>query len=362
MILEIKHLSKSFGAVQPLKNVNCSIEKGDVISIIGPSGTGKSTLVNCINRMEQPDGGEIWFEGEEITSDHADLQLLRRHIGMVFQSFNLFAHLTIVENVMLAPVKLLGESRQQAYEEAMALLSRVGLADKACSYPHELSGGQQQRAAIVRTLAMKPEVVLFDEPTSALDPTMVGEVLSVIRRLAEDGMTMMIVTHEMSFAKEVSNRVFYMDEGIIYEEGTPEQIFDHPQKEKTRWFIRHMQVFEREITCRSFDYLGFCSELDSFAAKQMMPYKTVRRLHLVFEELCLQTLIPALADPFHLHFSAAFNEKDEAVEVTLTYSGEANDPFVTADELSLSILSGFTNAHKYSWENRENRLVITICS
>ena len=229
-MIKIENLSKSYGDLEVLKNISVEINKGEVISIIGPSGCGKSTFIRCLNRLEEPTSGKIFIDGEEITGKNIKLHKLRMKMGMVFQSFNLFSHLTIIENIMLGPVNLLKMDRQTAYDEGMELLEMVGLGSKSLSYPDELSGGQKQRAAIARTLAMKPEIVLFDEPTSALDPRMTSEVLAVIKKLAADGLTMMIVTHEMKFAKNVSNRVFYMDEKGIYEDGTPEQIFENPKK------------------------------------------------------------------------------------------------------------------------------------
>ena len=223
-MIRIENLSKSYGELSVLENISVDIKKGEVISVIGPSGCGKSTFIRCLNLLEQPSGGKIWIDGEDILAKDADVSKLRRKMGMVFQSFNLFSHLMVIENVMLGPVELLKMDRQTAYDEGMKLLETVGLAGKAFAYPDELSGGQKQRAAIARTLAMKPEILLMDEPTSALDPKMVSEVVTVIRRLAQEGMTMMIVTHEMNLAKTVSTRVFYMDEKGIYEDGTPQQI------------------------------------------------------------------------------------------------------------------------------------------
>ena len=236
-MIKIENLSKSYGDLEVLKNISVEINNGEVISIIGPSGCGKSTFIRCLNRLEEPTSGKIFIDGEEITGKNIKLHKLRMKMGMVFQSFNLFSNLTIIENIMLGPVNLLKMDRQTAYDEGMELLEMVGLGSKSLSYPDELSGGQKQRAAIARTLAMKPEIVLFDEPTSALDPRMTSEVLAVIKKLAADGLTMMIVTHEMKFAKNVSNRVFYMDEKGIYEDGTPEQIFENPKKQKTKEFI-----------------------------------------------------------------------------------------------------------------------------
>ncbi|MBR1442104.1 MAG: ABC transporter permease subunit, partial [Firmicutes bacterium] len=259
-LLVIKNLKKSFDAVTPLKDVNCVIKAGDVISVIGPSGTGKSTMLNLINHLENPDGGEIIFGGKDTLAAGYNYSELRRHVGMVFQSFNLFAHLTIVENVMLAQTELLKRSKEEAYKRSMEILDTVGLANKEMNYPAELSGGQQQRAAIARAIATEPEIMLFDEPTSALDPTMVGEVLAVIKNLAQKGMTMIVVTHEMEFARNVSNRVFYMDEGEIYEEGSPNEIFDEPKREKTRQFINRLKVFRYKLSEKENDCPALISE------------------------------------------------------------------------------------------------------
>lgn len=239
-LIRIEHLRKEFPDVTPLKDVNLEVRPGEVISIIGPSGTGKTTLLRCINRLEEPTSGKIIIDDEDVTAPKYDLTRIRRKVGMVFQSFNLFSNLNVAENIMTGPVRLLNKTKQEAYDEAMGLLERVGLSEKALNYPDELSNGQKQRIAIMRALAMNPEVMLFDEPTSALDPTMVGEVLQVIKGLAGDGMTMLIVTHEMQFANDVSDRILYMDEGVIYEEGTPEQIFGSPKKDKTKSFISRL--------------------------------------------------------------------------------------------------------------------------
>ena len=236
-MISVRHLRKSFNGVEVLKDVNAEIEKGEVISIIGPSGTGKSTFLRCLNRLETPDGGSIVVDGVDVTSPKADLAAVRRHMGMVFQNFNLFGNLTILGNVMAAQCDILGVPKEAATRKAMELLERVGLANKANALPDELSGGQKQRVAIARGLAMDPEILLFDEPTSALDPTMVGEVLAVIKDLAKTGMTMLIVTHEMGFARDVSTRVFYMDQGIVYEDGTPAQVFNAPKNPRTIEFV-----------------------------------------------------------------------------------------------------------------------------
>ena len=235
-MIEIKNLHKSFGHVEVLKGVDVSIEEKEVVVIIGPSGSGKSTLLRCMNYLEEPTSGDITVDNMKLDK-HADINKIRENIGMVFQRFNLFPHMTVLENIVLAPTKVLKISRDEAISTAMDLLQRVGLKEKANSYPSQLSGGQQQRVAIARALAMKPKVMLFDEPTSALDPEMVTEVLDVMKSLANQGMTMVVVTHEMGFAREVGDRVLFVDEGRIIEEGTPKEIFENPKQERTKLFL-----------------------------------------------------------------------------------------------------------------------------
>ena len=236
-MIDVKNLHKYFGSLEVLKGIDCHIDKGECVCVIGPSGSGKSTFLRCLNLLETPTKGDIVIDDMHLTEKDFDVDAMRKRVGMVFQHFNLFPHLTILENVTLAPIRHKMMTEEQAKEKAMELLNRVGVGDKADNYPAQLSGGQKQRVAIARALAMNPEVMLFDEPTSALDPEMVGEVLEVMRSLAKEGMTMIVVTHEMGVAKNVSNRVIFMDHGTILEEGTPEQIFDHPQEERTKAFL-----------------------------------------------------------------------------------------------------------------------------
>ena len=237
-MITVKNLQKSFGNLNVLCGVDIHVHKGEKVVLIGPSGSGKTTLLRCLNLLEQPTSGQVFFEGTDITDPKCDINHIRRKMGMVFQQFNLFPHLSILDNIILAPTKQKLQPRDQAIENAMNLLRRVGLQDKAKNYPRQLSGGQQQRIAIVRALAMNPDVMLFDEPTSALDPEMVGEVLDVMKQLAEDGMTMVVVTHEMGFAREVADRAVFMDGGVIVEEGSPRDVFEHPQQLRTQDFLR----------------------------------------------------------------------------------------------------------------------------
>ena len=237
LLISVENLSKHFEDLHALNGVSIDIYKGDVIFVIGPSGSGKSTFLRCLNRLEEPTGGKILFEGIDITDEKTDINKHRQKMGMVFQQFNLFPHMSVMKNLTLAPIKLQGKSKAEAEEEAMKLLERVGLADRADAYPNQLSGGQKQRIAIVRALCMKPDVMLFDEPTSALDPEMVGEVLEVMRELAKENMTMVVVTHEIAFAKEIANRVIFMDEGKIGEENDAKEFFDNPKSERLKSFL-----------------------------------------------------------------------------------------------------------------------------
>lgn len=236
-LIQVQHLEKKFGSIEVLKDINVDVYEGDVLCVIGPSGSGKSTFLRCLNLLEEPTAGMINFEGVDITDPHINIDHHRQKMGMVFQQFNLFPHMTVLKNLILAPVKLQGVDKEAAKKQAFELLERVGLADRADAYPSQLSGGQKQRIAIVRALCMKPDVMLFDEPTSALDPEMVGEVLNVMKSLADEKMTMVVVTHEMGFAREVATRVMFMDEGYFIEENEPEEFFNNPQNERLKNFL-----------------------------------------------------------------------------------------------------------------------------
>ena len=236
-MIEVKDLKKSFGKLDVLRGISEKIEEQEVVCVIGPPGSGKSTFLRCLNLLEEPTGGEVYLDGERINAPGVDIDKIRERLGMVFQNFNLFPHMTVLDNVTLAPIKVKGKNKAEAEESALKILETVGLSDKAASFPASLSGGQKQRVAIARALAMEPEVMLFDEPTSALDPEMVGEVLNVMKKLAEEGMTMVIVTHEMGFAREVADRVLFIDQGVVMEQGTPEELFGSPKNERTKSFL-----------------------------------------------------------------------------------------------------------------------------
>ena len=348
-LIEVKHLRKEYPNATPLKDVNAYVDQGEVISIIGPSGTGKSTFLRCLNRLETPTSGQIIVDGVDMCDPATDLDAMRRKMGMVFQSFNLFDHLLVAENIMLGPVKLLGLGKQEAYERALELLAQVGLSDKALNYPRELSGGQKQRVAIARGLAMNPEILLFDEPTSALDPTMVSEVLSVMKDLASRGLTMLVVTHEMRFAREASTRVFYMDRGELWEAGPPEQIFDHPQRKETHDFIFRVRSWRWKIDRIDFDFPAMMSSLLTFCARQFLGRRITYALQLAIEELSMQNLLPiarkhGIADP-GVEYIISVPEGGEAARLEADCSKlvEAGIDLKTmweySDEITLTLLS-----------------------
>ena len=360
VLITVEHLKKEYPNATPLKDVNTVIRKGEVITIIGPSGTGKSTLLRCLNHLENPTDGKVMVFGYDLSDKKTDLRKIRRRMGMVFQNFNLFGHLTVIENVMLAPTVLKKENPQAAYNHGMELLRMVGMAEKALNYPDELSGGQKQRVAIARTLAMNPEIVLFDEPTSALDPTMVGEVLSVMKRLARDGMTMMLVTHEMKFAKDVSTRIFYMDEGIIYDEGTPQEIFEHPTKDKTRAFVKRLKVLSLPIKSEDYDFIAISEALQHFGEKHMLTRKRTENMRRIFEEILALNVIPNAKPAFPLDIVVEYEEETDHLEMRITWHGVEYNPLTTGNELSLKLVSAAIKDGKFIYESGENRLVITL--
>ncbi len=360
-MIEITDLRKSYEIGPVLKGINFTVNDGDIISVIGGSGCGKSTFIRCINMLEKPSGGKIVLDGEEISKPGYDLSKISHKIGMVFQSFNLFNHMTVLENIMLPQINTLKVSRQEAYDKAMTLLHLVNLAPKAYSYPSELSGGQKQRIAIARTLAMDPEVILFDEPTSALDPTMVNEVKSVIKNLTKTGKTMIIVTHDMDFARSISSKVLYMDEDIIYEQGTPEEIFENPKKEKTRQFIHRLKVLDMTIDSRDFDFYGANTTIEEYCQKNQIPYTKAYHLQSVFEELCLGILLPEPGE-LYINLNIEYYQSNGDLKMTVVYGGEKFDIHDTANKLSLSIIEGFVSSMEYNYTDTDfgNRLTMII--
>lgn len=357
-MIRINNLSKHYGDLVVLKDVTTEIKKGEIISIIGPSGTGKSTFLRCLNLLETPTGGSIYIDDIPLLDKHTDVPKVRQKMGMVFQSFNLYAHLSVLNNLTIGPVKLLGKSRADAEKKAMELLKLVGLAEKAHSFTDELSGGQKQRVAIARCMAMEPEILLFDEPTSALDPTMVSEVLAVIRRLAKEGITMVIVTHEMEFARNTSSRIFYMDEGIIYEEGTPQQIFENPQKQKTRAFINRIRSFRYHITSRDYDLYAMQGELEAFCEKHMFSKKLSGYLSLIAEEvLCL------MKDFSDINLSLSYSEKDGRLQMVCQSAGNPSNPLEPGedeDDIGIRLIRAKCDNMNYKFEDNKNILTLDL--
>lgn len=361
-MIKIEHLSKVYGNLTVLKDINAEIRKGEVVSIIGPSGTGKSTLLRCLNLLEQPTSGAITVDGIDVLAPGADVPAIRQRMNMVFQSFNLFAHLSVLENLTLAPIKLKKVSQQDAEAKAMDLLRLVGLGEKAHQFPDELSGGQKQRVAIARCLAMDPEIILFDEPTSALDPTMISEVLAVIRRLASEGMTMAIVTHEMDFARDVSNRVFYMDEGLIYEEGPPAQIFDNPQRARTRAFIQRIRSYRCSVNSPDFDLYAIHGGIETFCEKHVIPRQTRHDLQLLAEEF-LQLIRPSLNEGASASLTVDYSEASGAITVQADIDASLGNPLEGAgedDELSRTLIGNLLTGSEYAVTDGRGQLMLRL--
>jgi polar amino acid transport system ATP-binding protein len=364
-MIELQHLQKKYPNSMPLKDVNVTIHKGDVIAVIGASGCGKSTLLRCINMLDPPTSGKIIVGGEDITERGYDLNRLRMKVGMIFQSFNLFSHQSVIENVMQPQMKLLGRSKQEAYDKAYSLLSVMGLSKQQFQFPDQISGGQQQRVAIARALAMDPDILLLDEPTSALDPTMVGEVETVIYELAKRGTTMLLVTHDMNFARNVSNRVFYMDEGGVYEDGTPEQIFGNPKREKTRRFIRGISSLTVNIVDGEFDYPKTISDIEKFAARQGLSVRTGHKLQMIFEELCAIYFPKKAEKKFCASVVFEYNKEKEAVILSIDHNaGEVSDEEMLSD-LSFVIVRRFVGEVSQSVVTEEggaekHRMTLTV--
>ena len=336
-MIEVRHLRKEYPNATPIKDMSVTIGDGEIVSVIGPSGTGKSTFIRCLNRLETPTSGTITVDGICVTDKKCNLSALRRKMGMVFQSFYLFSHLSVIENVMMPQIDLLGTDRQTAYDRAMALLELVGLEGRALQYPHMLSGGQKQRVAIARTLSTDPDIILFDEPTSALDPTMVGEVQSVIRRLAETGKTMIIVTHELKFAREVSSRVLFLTNGGIYDDGTPEQIFGHPQKELTRRFIRQLKVYENEPEDEGFDYPLVLSGIEQFCMVNRVSHGLTGKIIAATEELTTQIVLPETGER-KISVCVEYDEDRAAAYARYRFGSKPFDPGSSSNGIALAIL------------------------
>ena len=364
-MIEVKNLSKQFGKLVVLKNVNVQIQKGECIAIIGPSGTGKSVFLRSLAMLEKPDKGNIFINGIDITKKETNINHIREKMGMVYQGFHLFSHLNVLDNITLAPKWVKMQDKATAEKRVFELLTMVGLVDKAQSYPHELSGGQQQRIAIARCLAMEPEIMLLDEPTSALDPTMTTEVLAIIRKLTKMGLTMIIVTHEMGFARDMANRVLYIDEGGVYEEGTPSEIFDNPQKEKTKAFITKLKTFNYEIHSLGFDVVAMNAAIEIFCQKYNIKTEQIYHIQLLLEELtmeifeqCYKTKKP------DINFTISYADETEAISILLTYNADEFNPFEFAeddmDHLGMILVSKFSREREYLFKDGQNKINIKL--
>ncbi|MGE5543729.1 MAG: ATP-binding cassette domain-containing protein [Bacillota bacterium] len=360
-MISVRNLYKSYGDNLILKDVSVDIDDGEVVAIIGPSGCGKSTLIRCINLLEQPDSGQIFIGKDEITQRGANIDAIRRKMGMVFQSFNLFSHLTVLENVILAPVNVLKIPQKQAVREAMEYLEMVGVANRADHMPDQLSGGQKQRVAIARCLAMHPEVVLFDEPTSALDPTMVDEVLSVIRKLVKTGLSCIIVTHEMNFARGVATQVFYMDEQSIYEKGTPAEIFDNPKREKTRIFINKLKVFSGEYNLKDLDFYDIMRSVNEYCSKYDMSKRETNRINLICEEY-ITNLMRRRPSSETITVTVRYNENDGTKEIIFKDNFPALNHLESEsfDEVSAMLIKGFAEQVEYRRTDDQNVIELRL--
>lgn len=333
-MIRIEHLRKEYEISCPLKDVNVTINSGDIISIIGPSGTGKSTFLRMINLLEKPTSGKIYLNDEEITAPGYKAEKARKKMSMVFQSFNLFNHLSVIENLVIPQVDLLGKTKKEAYDIAMQLLDKVGMSKQYLNYPSSLSGGQKQRVAIARALVMQPEVILFDEPTSALDPIMVSEIQDIIKELAKEKQTMIIVTHDMKFAEEISNRVFYMDQGGIYEDDTPEVIFHHPKRTRTKAFIENLSVLKLVIH-DDYNYEKILSDSEAFITSFSLPINTANNLRTIVSELMIKTLIKT-NKILDIRLLISYDEKKQKLFVNCKYSGESCNVLKTKRSKELS--------------------------
>ena len=350
-MLEIRNLCKQYEISSPLKDINVTINDGDVVSIIGPSGTGKSTLLRMINLLEKPTSGQILLNGEDITDPKYKPENARRQMTMVFQNFNLFNHLSVIENLVEPQIDILNKTKDEAYESAMEALKKVGLQKQYLNYPSSLSGGQKQRVAIARALVMKPEIILFDEPTSALDPIMVEEIATIMKDLASEGKTMIIVTHDMKLAESVSTRIIYLDQGIVYEDDTPEVIFHNPTRSRTKAFIESLTVFKCSIH-NDYNYAEISNKLEEYITSLSIRNKLANQLRSVLDELINQILITEY-NCKHILVLASFDKKNSLFYITIKYDGQLSNALFGYDEPRI-ILNSFASEVAHSPITEEN--------
>ncbi len=359
-IIRLEHIKKVYPKVTPLVDVNGMIKRGDVIAIVGPSGTGKSTLLRLINRMEDPTEGKIYAFGQDTDSEDYDLVELHKNMGMVFQHFNLFTHLNVIENVMLAPMVVNHMSAQEAYEAGMGLLKTLGVAEKALVYPDELSGGQMQRVAIARAVAMNPQVLLFDEPTSALDPAMVDEVIASMKILAKRGLTMLVVTHEMQLARDISTRLFYMDKGEIYEEGPTEEMFENAKRHRTLAFINRMRVLELTIFSADYDFLAMNKRITVFCDRHEIPHARNEQILRCFEEIVAVNIVPKLETGSKLHVFIDYQSDRKELSMVFNWRGARFEPMVDGDEISVMIIRKSITRDDYRYDDADTRNIFKV--
>ncbi len=360
VLVTIEHLRKEYGNTVLLKDVNAVVRKGEIISLIGAHGAGKSTLLRCINQLEIPSSGKVTAFGYDLSAKRNDFRHIRQRIGMVSQNFNLFCHLSVVENIMLAPIVLKKESKQIVYDNAMRLLSILGLAEKALCSPAELSDGEKLCVAIARTLAMKPEVILFDEPVSAFDPATVCKVSKVIKQLALHVKTILVATSDMKFAREISSRVFYLDEGIIYEEGAPEEVFEHPKRDKTRAFVQQRKVLSLPVESADYDFFAISEALHEFGEENVLEKKRLKNLQCIFEEVFSINIILNGSPIFPLEFVTEYGAGSDRLEMRFIWKGRKYNPLENGDESSLKLVQEAISDSNFSYEDGKNRLAIAI--
>ena len=358
-VVRIQSLRKSFGTLSVLRNIDLTVERGERIALIGPSGTGKSVLLRSIAMLEKPDAGNIIINDIDITRRGVNLNVIREKMGMVYQGFHLFSHMNVLENIIFAPVKVKKILRPAAEEKAIELLSMVGLRDKLYAMPSTLSGGQKQRVAIARCLAMEPDILLLDEPTSALDPAMTAEVLAIVRKLAQTGLTLMLVTHEMNFAREFASRILFMDEGVIYEQGSPEQIFEMPEKPKTIAFINRLKIFEEHIESAGFDIVGMNARMEIYFQKYGLENKRLYNVQLLMEELLL-LLFRNGSDP-DITLAVEYASEKKEVKINIHYGGPAFDPFESSDEdIGVILIRKLCADKAYFFTEERNALALQL--
>ncbi len=364
-MIEIRNLTKTYGNLVVFDNLNLTIEKGECVAVIGPSGVGKSSLLRLITLLEKPNQGNILINGIDITKNNININKIREKMGMVYQEFHLFSHLNVIDNITLALLKVKKEKKEIARIKAMKKLELVSLVNKAESFPDQLSGGQKQRVAIARSLVMEPDIMFFDEPTSALDPKMTSEVLSILKKLINKGMTILLSTHEMSFAKEVADRILYIDDANIYEEGTPKDIFENPKREKTKNFIRNLNIFSYQIHSKSFDFVEMMADIQDYCHRHNLDKSEAYHIQIAIEELTMEILAKHYIDALpNIEFFIEYNSDLTEITINYNYSGINYNPFaITPDyekNIGMFLLTKILKTTDHQYTNNTNMLIIKL--